>query len=217
VETSAITQLFGEGGSGKTNICLQLARNVVNSGQKVVYIDTEGVSMERFAQICGEESDTERVGKEVLFFQVMSSKQLQEAINNTVKLVSKDLHIGLVIVDSATVFYRLNLGTKRWEENRRELAKVVLDLMGIARKQDIPILITTQVYGGLGEGEVGAIGGYTLAHNCKAILRLEKLDEGGKRRATVVKHRSLPSGRSADFLITGCGVEEVPELDDEMF
>ena len=40
IESSAITQLYGEGGSGKTNICLQVTRNVVQAGQKVIYIDT---------------------------------------------------------------------------------------------------------------------------------------------------------------------------------
>lgn len=167
--------------------------------------------MERFIQICGGDEDHKRISREVLFFQSMNSDQLQESITNTVKLASKDLHIGLVVVDSATVFYRLNLGTKRFEENRREIAKVLMDLMGIARKQDIPIIITTQVYGGSAEGEVKPIGGYSLAHNCKAIVRLEKLGERGRRRATLIKHRSMPSGGTADFQLTGNGIEEAVE------
>ena len=50
-EGGCVTVLFGEGGSGKTNVCLQLARNCVLEGRKVVYIDTEGVSPERLRQI----------------------------------------------------------------------------------------------------------------------------------------------------------------------
>ncbi|TLZ91635.1 MAG: DNA repair and recombination protein RadB, partial [Methanobacteriota archaeon] len=42
VEEGCITLLHGEAGSGKTNFCLQLARNVVRAGHKVIYIDTEG-------------------------------------------------------------------------------------------------------------------------------------------------------------------------------
>lgn len=215
IESSAITQLFGEGGSGKTNICLQVARNVVNAGQKVIYIDTEGVSMERFQQICGKDEDYQDISKEVLFFQPMSSSQLNDAMRSTMKLVDKDLHIGLVILDSATVFYRMNLGSGREEENRREISNVILDLMNISRKQDIPVLITTQVYSTLGPtGEVKPIGGHSLAHNCKAIMKLERIGGSGHRKAIVTKHRSMPTGEGAYFKLTGSGVSDVD--DDEI-
>ena len=49
VEAGAVTELFGEGGSGKTNLCLQLARNVALDDKKVIYVDTEGVSMSSFS------------------------------------------------------------------------------------------------------------------------------------------------------------------------
>jgi DNA repair protein RadB len=212
VESSAITQLYGEGGSGKTNICLQVTRNVVRAGQKVIYIDTEGVSMERFSQICGGEEDYKDLCREVLFFQPMNSDQLQDAVQSTVKLAGKDLHIGLVVLDSATVFYRMNIGTKRDDDNRREIGNVILDLMNISRKQDIPALITTQVYQSLGPGDLRPIGGHSLAHNCKVIMRLEKIGEGGFRKGVVTKHRSMPTGDPAFFKLTGNGVQD---LDDE--
>ena len=66
IESGSLTSLYGEAGSGKTNICLQLTRNVVNSGKKVVFIDTEGVSFTRLEQICGEDFDT--ITKSILFF-----------------------------------------------------------------------------------------------------------------------------------------------------
>ncbi|MFQ5553336.1 MAG: ATPase domain-containing protein, partial [Thermoplasmata archaeon] len=57
VESGCITLLFGEAGSGKTNLCLQLARNVARAGRKVAFVDSEGVSLERLRQICGEDYD----------------------------------------------------------------------------------------------------------------------------------------------------------------
>lgn len=216
IESSAITQLFGEGGSGKTNLCLQVARNVVTEGQKVVYIDTEGVSMERFQQICGSERDYKKLAREVLFFQPMNSIQLEDSIRNTVKLAGKDLHIGCVILDSATVFYRMQLGGGKDEEGRRDISTIILELMNISRKQDIPVLITTQVYSMPGSGDVRPIGGHSLAHNCKAILKLEKMGDGGYRKATLVKHRSMPSGATAFFKLTGSGVEDLDKEELEM-
>lgn len=211
IETSAVTQLYGEGGSGKTNICLQATRNIVESGQKVVYIDTEGVSMERFAQICGGEEEYRKYSREVLFFQPMNGPQLRDAMNSTIKLANKDLHIGMIILDSATVFYRVNLGSGRDEEERKELSHMIMELMEIARKQDIPIIITTQVYSFQGPGDVRPIGGHSLAHNCKAIIRLEKLGETGFRKAVLAKHRSMPAGEEALFKLTECGVDDLDE------
>ena len=47
IESGAVTELFGEGGAGKTTICLQLTRNCVLNGKKPIFIDTEGVSFDR--------------------------------------------------------------------------------------------------------------------------------------------------------------------------
>src|SRR3990172_1958865 len=57
VPAGALTLLYGEAGCGKTNLCLQLAVAAVRSGTKVLYLDTEGVSIERLVQIAGTESE----------------------------------------------------------------------------------------------------------------------------------------------------------------
>jgi RecA/RadA recombinase len=45
-EPGIITQIYGEAGTGKTNIILQLAVGAVSRGFKVIFIDTEGFSVE---------------------------------------------------------------------------------------------------------------------------------------------------------------------------
>ena len=67
-DDDTVSELYGEGGSGKTNICLVLARNVARSGKKVVFIDTEGVSLERLRQICEEQGDFEMVLSNLLIY-----------------------------------------------------------------------------------------------------------------------------------------------------
>lgn len=208
LESSAITLLYGEGGSGKTNICLQATVKVLEQGQKVIYIDTEGVSMDRFEQICGGSKEFRKAARETLFFQPMSDIQLKEALKNTHKLVQKDLHIGLVVLDSATVFYRM-MGSGRDEDSRRDISQIIVDLMEISRKQDIPVLVTTQVYSSSGSADVKPIGGHALLHNCKTIIKLERIGDGGIRRAVLMKHRSMPTGRHSSFVLTGCGLEDV--------
>lgn len=51
IEVGSITLLYGEAGAGKTSICLQIARNMTSIGNKVAYIDTEGLSSDRLGQI----------------------------------------------------------------------------------------------------------------------------------------------------------------------
>jgi DNA repair protein RadB len=50
------------------------------------------------------------------------------------------------------------------------------------------------------------LGGTALEHISKAIVRLERLDMPGLRRATLVKHRSRPEGESFDFEIVQDGI-----------
>jgi len=52
VEEGTITEIYGEAGSGKTNFCLQATRECIASGEKVAYIDADGISIERLRQLC---------------------------------------------------------------------------------------------------------------------------------------------------------------------
>src|SRR5690242_18074790 len=51
LEADAITLVFGEGGSGKTNLALQSARQAAVAGKRIGYVDTEGVSSVRLRQV----------------------------------------------------------------------------------------------------------------------------------------------------------------------
>lgn len=47
LETDSVTEVYGEGGSGKSALVLHLAGRVARDGRWVLYVDTEGVSLER--------------------------------------------------------------------------------------------------------------------------------------------------------------------------
>jgi len=213
IEKATITELFGEAGSGKTNACLVLARNVVKSGKKVVFIDSEGVSMERLNQICGEE-EFNKAAQDILFFQPHDFIQQDDAIKKTRSLCENDVGVGLVIVDSMTIFYRVNLGTEANPESRMMLGRQANTLLNIAREFEVPVVITTQVYHDPETNMIHPVGGHFLKHQAKAIIRLEKMPNG-VRRARVVKHRSIPSGREAFFKITDVGFCECVDRGEE--
>ena len=57
IEKGSVTLIYGEAGAGKSNVCMQLARNIAINGDKVAYIDTEGLSSERLAQVFKDHED----------------------------------------------------------------------------------------------------------------------------------------------------------------
>ncbi|MCX8173897.1 MAG: DNA repair and recombination protein RadB [Thermoplasmata archaeon] len=203
IETDTITEIFGEAGSGKTNLCLVLAKNVVLSGKKVMYIDTEGISAERLEQICGKDAD--KIAREMLVARCYSLEEQQAMVEEAVKKARKE-NVGLVILDSGTVFYRINIGMEEEAGERQSLAGMVNALSKLARTESIPVVITNQVYMDVKKGTFEPIDGAMLQHNAKIIIRFEKLADG-KRRAVLLKHRSLPEGREALFTITQNGIE----------
>ncbi len=200
VETGCVTLFFGEAGAGKTNVCLQAAGAVVRGGGKVAYIDNEGLSAERLEQVF---SDDPGLLKNLLVFQTHSLEEQGDRIEKIGKLAESGA-VGMVVVDSLTMFYRLR---REEPKARNEFVRHTELLLEIARKHDIAVVVTSQVYTSLSTGRVEFLGGHALNHNAKTIIRVEKLEDG-RRKAVVVKHRSLPEGRSALYRITGTGIED---------
>ena len=200
-ENGVVTQLFGAPGTGKTNICLQMIVECVKIGKKVVFIDSEGFSPERFEQIAG--NDASVIAKDVIVYEPINFDQQYSSIKELDKIVKEN--VGLIVLDSATTFYRLALENGDNVALRRVLANQVAHLHRIARKYDIVIIITNQIYTDVDSNELCAVGGTMIEHLSKVIIRLEHVGTG-RRRATIQKHRSRPEGVSCEFLITQQGV-----------
>ena len=201
-ESGIITQLYGEAGTGKSNIVMQLAVQAVARGLRVIFIDTEGFSAERFKQIAG--PGAEEMAAKIMIFEPMSLEQQAIAIREAAKIAGRDL--GLIILDSATSLYRVLLEAEDNRSIRRTLTVQLSELQEIARRHRIPVVITNQVYMDIENNSLRPMGGTSLEHICKAIIFLEKKGEG-LRIARLMKHRSSPEGIAADFRLTARGVE----------
>lgn len=203
-ETGVVTQIFGEAGSGKTNICIQLAVECVKRGKKVIFIDTESVSPDRFRQIAGE--NAKEIAQQIIIFEPHNFEEQYAAVKEIEKLAGEN--IGLVIVDSATSYYRFELDDEDSSiRTRRELSNQIGLLHSLARKHDMVVVITNQVYTDIGSGTFKPIGGSGLEHISKTIVQLERTENGaGVRYAKLWKHRSRPEGETCKFTITANGV-----------
>ncbi len=199
LEADAITLVFGEGGSGKTNLALQCARAATKKGKRVAFVDTEGVSASRVEQIFDEHPDGI---DELLFYAPYTIHEQEKLVRNAT--VAPDL--GLLVVDSINMHYRLHIDDDEAErEASRSLYKQLHYLTNFARQKRVPVLVTGQVYGG--EDQTQPFARRTMEHLVKALVRFEKRPDGS-RRATVLKHRSIEEGRQARFRIVGYGLAE---------
>ena len=198
IEAGIITEIYGEGGTGKTNICIQAAKSCVEEGKKVIYIDTEGISKERLLQVFKDKKKLEKI----LFFFPFSLKEQEEMVEKAVKIDA-----GLIILDSANLFYRLEMHEDEANATR-SLTKQLVLLQIEARKKNIPVIITSQVYSA--GDDIKPFAGRSMDHIAKTIIKLEKVgNKNGKeeRKATIIKHRSIPEGKSINFFITQEGIE----------
>ncbi len=200
LERDAITLVFGEGGSGKTNLALQCAREAAREGGRVAYVDTEGVSPFRLRQVF--DGLGPEVPERLLFFTPYSIEEQERMVQNVTRVPG----LGLVVVDSINMHYRLHIdgGDDMEREAARSLYKQLHTLTGFARQNHVPILVTGQVYGE--EDATQPFARRVMEHLVKALVRFEKRPDG-TRKATVLKHRSIEEGRTARFRIGSHGIE----------
>ena len=216
LEPGVITTLFGPESSGKSNIAMLAAINAAEQGKKVLFIDTEGsFSAERVKQL---NKNYEILLKNIV---IANPTNFVEQKNYFKKLMDAANHekAGLIVVDSIVMLYRLQKAEEDISTTNQELASQLAILSEVARKKQIPVLVTNQVYadfrktenrGPKTENSFRMVGGDLLKYWTKCIVKLEALD-AGVRRASIYKHRSLPEGKLVHFEIKEQGLEEAQE------
>lgn len=205
-ETDTITTIYGPTGSGKTNLCLLALRPIVEDSKKVIYIDTEGgFSIKRLAQIYHSQPP---LLDSIFYLQPATFDEQKKVFSRLLENITD--RIGLIIVDSISMLYRLELGKNEdvFEINR-ELGQQIAILNQIVRKYNIPIIVTNQVYGDFDQkNEIKMVAGNIIKYSSKCLLELQKMNDG-VRKIILRKHRSLPEDTSAQFHITAQGVSEI--------
>jgi len=203
LETDGLTELYGEGGSGKTLICLEAATRLALADRWVCYIDTEGVSVDRLEAIA--HGHVEQVLQRLLIATPKSLAEQTTAVSSACALARDGKRpVGLIVLDSATFYYRLTLSGDDEDAGRQALGRELAELVATAIGSHLPVLFTNQVWRNQRTGDLEPLGGSFVNHAAKTILRIDRLP-GARRRAVLVKHRSLPEG-SAEFRITPTGL-----------
>lgn len=228
IETQAITELYGEFGSGKTQVAHQLAVNVQLPREKggldgsVIVIDTENTFRpERISQMVGGLSakhDGEYEPGDFLknihvaraynsnhqILLVDSASQLAEELKNTKKPVK------LLVVDSLTAHFRAEyLGRGTLADRQQKINKHLHDLMRFGSINNAAVVVTNQVMAkpdAFFGDPTRPIGGHIVGHTATFRLYLRK-SKGEKRIARLVDSPNLPEGEAV-FSVTLEGLKD---------
>jgi len=215
-ETGAITECFGEFGSGKTQIAHMLAvrAQLISDDAVTVYIDTENTFRpERIKQFAkGVGLDVEKVLKNIQVARAYNSDHqmlLVEKIDDLIK--KKGLNVKLVIVDSLTAHFRAEfIGRGTLADRQQKLNRHMHNLLKLADTHNLCVYVTNQVmtkpdmfFG----DPTQAIGGHIVAHASTYRIYLRK-GKKGTRVAKLIDSPSMPEGE-AGFYVDTDGIKDV--------
>lgn len=228
VETQAITEFYGEFGSGKTQVGHQMAVNVQlpieegGLGGSVIIIDTENTFRpERITQMVeglstrnGVDYDPTEFLRNIHVARAYNSNHQILLVENATELAEKmketQKPVRLLIVDSLTAHFRSEyVGRGTLADRQQKLNKHLHDLMKFAHLYNAAVLVTNQVMAKpdtfFGD-PTKPIGGHIVGHTATFRLYLRK-SKGDKRIARLVDSPNLPEGE-AIFSVTTQGLKD---------
>jgi len=202
LQSNTITTICGPPGCGKSTIIFQYINECINNNKKAIYVDTEGgFSPERLKQI-----NKDINLHNIIVIPPKSFEEHCETIQSLNKEIKNNKSVGLVIVDSLVMLYRLKLGDAPQKINS-DLGEQLRLLTEISRKFDIPILITNQVYNDFETKQTRMVGGNVIEYWSKTILEIKKSFD--IREITIRKHKYKKEGLSKKFEIRNQGLVEI--------
>jgi DNA repair protein RadA len=190
IETTSITEFYGEYGSGKTQLCLQLAVNATMPVEKggldghVLVIDTENTfrprRIEDMAKAHG--LDIEETETKIHVAKAFNSAHQMLLVRQKATELAKQFPVRLVIVDSLVSHFRSEfIGRGNLGERQGLLNEHMHDLLRFADVNNAAVAVTNQVITNPGQlfgDPTKPVGGNIVGHTSTFRLYLRKSKEG---------------------------------------
>jgi DNA repair protein RadA len=212
IETTSISEFFGEYGSGKTQICFQLSVNATMPEEEgglnghVMWLDTENTyrpkRIEDMAVAQGLNIDevNERIHVAKIF---NAAHQILMIREKAPELASK-FPIRLVVVDSLVAHFRSEyVGRGNLAERQGLLNRHMRDLLDFAFLNNAAIAVTNQVMSNPAisfADPTRPVGGHIVGHSSTYRVYLRK----GKMGKTTARMVDSPENPIDDVVITLC-------------
>lgn len=217
IEAQAITEVFGEFGSGKSQLCHTisvLATQTANRWKpgKTIYLDTEGTFRpERASEIAKARGlDVDSIMDDILSIRLPSASALQIFVQRAMAGHIEAQDAKLIIVDSITSLHRAEFpGRGMLADRQQKLNLIMLKLHNIATVYKIPIVIANQVSHnpeGMFGDPVKPIGGNVIGHGSTYRIYLRK---SGANRVARMVDSPYHAYSECIFTVTDKGVDDV--------
>ena len=153
IETQALTEVYGQFASGKSQLGFQLAVNAQLTlekgglGRNVLFIDTENTfSPTRIIQIAKNlKLDPEKVLKNIFVARAYNSDHQMLLVDKAAELI-EEKNIGLIIIDSLTSHFRSDfVGRGELAPRQQKLNKHLHTLQRLADAHNLAVYVTNQV------------------------------------------------------------------------
>ena len=216
-ETQSICEVYGEFGSGKTQVGHQLAVNCLlpkeqgGLGGEVFYIDTEDTFRpERIAQMARGVGLEPEVALERIHVARAYNSAHQMLLVDEIQRASKNIDVKLIIVDSLIAHFRAEfLGRGMLADRQQKLNRHMKELKKLADVNNAMVLVTNQVMSkpdAMWGDPTKPVGGHVVGHASTFRLYLRK-SKAGSRIARLVDSPNLPEGE-AKFFVTAEGLRD---------
>jgi len=203
-----VTLVYGEAETGKTSLAIQCAVNTARIGDKAMFVDSDGTfSPVRLSQIAYKDMD--EVAPSITLVKPTTFQEQALAIDRLDEYLTKT--VGLVIVDTVTSLYRIDLGEpKRTFTLNRELGRQVACLAQIAKTRKVAILINSQVRNVFLEGVVTTepVATRVLKFWADVVLNLKHTGQSRIMKAVLEKHPERKRLISCYFIIGETGIRD---------
>lgn len=146
MESCAMTELYGEFRTGKTQIChtLAIAAQLGNNAGKVVYVDTEGTFRpDRLVPICERfQVDPSTALDNIIVARIYTCDILQE-LPAQMEAAMEDDQFSLIIIDSLMALWRNDyVGRGELSERQQKLGTFLNLLKKISERHNVAIVYT---------------------------------------------------------------------------
>jgi DNA repair protein RadA len=219
IETRAVTEIYGEYGTGKTQICHTLcllvqqkkSKEWINS--KALYIDTENTFRpERIVSIAlSRNLDPDKALENIIIAKAYNSAHQELIVEQTGPIIDTN-KVKLLIVDSAVAHYRAEfLGRATLSDRQQRLNKFMHMLLRIAETYNVAVLATNQI-----QSSPDAIfgdafkptGGHVVAHTSTYRIYLKR---SGKNRIARMVDSPYHPEREVLFTLAEQGLSDPDE------